>query len=261
MNEYVKNGINTQREYNEGHITEYNEDIESYLKRFTTNTTDTVDTTVDVKDTVEDNVEDKTQYESFIRKLMYDQRRYSTLCIRVTAATKYIWDSLLLDDKRLLRDSFERIIREYVKVTTKQRVDNRIVLNINIQQQIVTEQKEDSVLKLKREIDRLNKELSKTLEENMTLKKQIEELKKQLEASKQTQAHTQAYAQVQAQYESYLRESLYTLHLVRKCMTEVKCDQNKLLSLFIDKTIAQLSHVVQIRKEFIDVMLKNIVIQ
>ncbi|MEM3937342.1 MAG: hypothetical protein QW373_01975 [Desulfurococcaceae archaeon] len=169
---------------------------------------------------------------------------------------KLIWDSLGADDKKLIRDVVERVILEYVK-QSRLSVENRnVVLNVNINQQIVNVEKNDNIIRLKKEIERLREELAKTFSENIELKNEIERLR----SSTSNELLKNEVKNLQSKLErctSISRDVLLTLLVVKKCFDVDNCDREKLVWL-IDKTIAEARGHVSIREEFVDAIMQTL---
>ncbi|MEM4847002.1 MAG: hypothetical protein QW794_04510 [Thermosphaera sp.] len=172
---------------------------------------------------------------------------------------KLIWDSLGADDKKLIRDVVERVILEYVK-QSRLSVENRnVVLNVNINQQIVNVEKNDkndNIIRLKKEIERLREELAKTVSENIELKNEVERLR----SSTSNELLKNEVKNLQSNLErcrSISRDVLLTLLVVRKCFDVDNCDREKLVWL-IDKTVAEARRHVSIREEFVDAIIQSL---
>ncbi|GEM_PF-3236601 len=197
-----------------------------------------------------------------IRSVFAERRRYAVLCIRVLPRVKLIWDSLGADEKKLIRDAVEQLVLEYSK-QSRIRVENRnIVLNVNINQQIVSVDKSrDNIIRLKKEIEKLREELAKTVSENIDLKNEIERLRTSIsnEASTETKRLKDEVKSLQSKLERYTsitRDTLLALLVVKKCL-DIDCEGGKLVKL-IDKTIAEARRHVSIRDEFIDVYMRHL---
>ncbi|MEM4620685.1 MAG: hypothetical protein QW607_10790 [Desulfurococcaceae archaeon] len=169
-----------------------------------------------------------------LKSVFYDRRRYHMIGIRVLPRVRMIWDSLALDEKKVLRDTFERIVVEYAKKSKISTNDKSIVLNINVNPVVQPKENPDETLvKMKKKIDRLEKELNTILSENISLRDENESLKnkiKELETQLQ-QIQTQAQQQVQVQkLDEKLRKLVSYLQLSKICLSNIDiCDINAVI--------------------------------
>ena len=65
---------------------------------------------------------------TFIYNKISDSRRMYIIGLRVRPVVKMVWDSLDLDDKKLLRDAIESMVMSYAD----QAVEDRKIINVNI---------------------------------------------------------------------------------------------------------------------------------
>ncbi|MEM1832317.1 MAG: hypothetical protein QXJ97_12420, partial [Desulfurococcaceae archaeon] len=62
---------------------------------------------------------------SDVYKLIRESRRYSLLYFRVLPRVRIVWEALELEDKRLLRGAFERMVLEYARARVKTLAEKR----------------------------------------------------------------------------------------------------------------------------------------
>jgi len=68
---------------------------------------------------------------STIKNNLSREGRYGVICFRASMRAKYMWDSLGIEHKRVLRDAFENIILGYGVQYQKQQIVN-VNVNINV---------------------------------------------------------------------------------------------------------------------------------
>ncbi|MEM4501261.1 MAG: hypothetical protein QW512_03930 [Thermofilaceae archaeon] len=189
-----------------------------------------------------------------LRCVFAEKRRYAVLCIRVLPRVKLIWDSLKADGKKLLRDVFERIVQEYSK-QSRISVGSGPVFNISVNVHQIVKSDDDArdvnIVKLKRELERLQRELEQALAENVELKNELEKLKRQRdELQRQLQSTSHVHGSGSA-----LNSAVFDLAVIAECL-EAECNKQKLLN-FVKREYEKLSKYASTpRQELVSAIVK-----
>ncbi|MEM4976764.1 MAG: hypothetical protein QXT64_05525 [Desulfurococcaceae archaeon] len=186
----------------------------------------------------------------------------ATLGLRVPASIYRVY-------KRALSHSEQELVREILKQTfvslvlNKQQITSaleklNVSINVSVMPPTAQAQAEDTgtgILKLKRELERLQRELEKALEENIELKRELEKLSRQKEELQRQLQHLEQYRSELSKY----REAVFALWIAKLCIERNNCDQSKLLE-FLSKELAR-HKTVEIKESFIEFYMKQLIKQ
>ncbi|MEM3964816.1 MAG: hypothetical protein QW584_03740 [Thermofilaceae archaeon] len=186
--------------------------------------------------------------EDVVRQASRESTRPEFLNIRVKRSIKMLYTLLDLHEKRLLRDIIENLILQFY--TNKQLVEQKnIVVNVNVNNVVNNNDNVNvNVVKLKKQVDKLTRELEDAVNKNIELMSEIERLKKNC-----TQKQSD---QQQANTHRLLSNALFTILVAKTCM-EVNCDSARLVDLF-DRAISELQKFAAVKREIVESFVKQI---
>ncbi|MEM4593241.1 MAG: hypothetical protein QW196_07565 [Sulfolobales archaeon] len=161
-------------------------------------------------------------------------------------------------DQRLIREVLKQVFVNLVlRRVEVQHVESKPVFNISVNVHQIVKSDDDArdvnIVKLKRELERLQRELEKSLAENVALKQELEKLKRQREELQNQLQHLQQHQSVSFKY----RDAVFALLVVKACIEKHSCDPGKLLD-FLSKELAR-HRTVQISESFIESYVKQLV--
>lgn len=158
--------------------------------------------------------------------------------------------------RQIMKNVFVSLVERHVNVDTNANASSETI-KVEIVEK--PEIDDDTIVKIKRKLDKAYSELSKCIEEadklrdeNNALKNKISELKKQI------QQQSELYSSVQHQQQRILgiiNELIYTLVVARKCITDETCDKHK-LSMLIEQSLSKTS--VNVREEIVTALLNYV---
>lgn len=188
--------------------------------------------------------------EDVVRYASRESTRPEFLNIRVKRSIKMLYTLLDLHEKRLLRDIIENLILQFY--TNKQLVEQKnIVVNVNVNNVMQVNNNDNvnvNVVKLKKQVDKLTRELEDAVNKNLELMSEIERLKKNC-----TQKQSD---QQQANTHRLLSNALFTVLVARQCI-DVECDRDALRNL-LDKTISEMQYSANVKREIVESFIKRI---
>ncbi|MEM1528174.1 MAG: hypothetical protein QW290_10035 [Sulfolobales archaeon] len=192
-----------------------------------------------------------------ISKLIHERKRYATLHFRVLPRVKVVWDFLELEDKKVLREAFERMVLEYAKTRGVGAGDREktVVVNVNVNQQTVQVAEDSDALRVAKEIDRLRREVKRLLSENLELREELERLKSRTHSARTGWEDEVVKLRSQlSRVKTELESCVLTLSAVLVCLETDRCDRRALLEK-VSKTLKNTTTVV-VRREAVDALVK-----